>query len=47
MAGGKTNSLENTWLDFEYRAVAYTPPATHYLGLFTTSPTADDGTGGT
>lgn len=46
MAGGKTDALENSALDYELRAVAWTP-GDKYAGLFTVSPTADAGTGGT
>ena len=42
---GKSNSLADSLLNYEYRAVAYTPPATHYIALFSTMPT-DAGTGG-
>lgn len=46
MAGGKVDALENSALDYELRAVAWTP-GDYYAGLFTVSPTADAGTGGT
>ena len=46
MAGGKVDAMENDWLNYELRAVAYTP-GDKWAGLFTTSPTADAGTGGT
>lgn len=46
MAGGKVNAMENDHLNYEWRATAYSPPATHYVGLFSVSP-GDDGTGGT
>lgn len=46
MAGGKTDALENSALNYELRAVAWTP-GDLFAGLFTVSPTADAGTGGT
>lgn len=46
IAGGKVNAMENDWLNYELRAQAYTP-GDKWAGLFTVSPTADDGTGGT
>lgn len=46
MAGGKIDALENSALNYELRAVAWTP-GDYWAGLFTTSPTADAGTGGT
>jgi hypothetical protein len=39
-----TTYLRNKVLDHIYGATAYTAPATHYLGLSTTTPAAD-GTG--
>ena len=42
---GKSHALADAQLNYEYRAVAYMPPATHYIALFSTMP-ADDGTGG-
>ena len=44
-AAALTNAHENTWIDFELRAQAYSPPATGYIALFTTCPT--DSTAGT
>lgn len=46
MAGGKTDYLENAWLNYEFRSTAYTQPTNHYLGLFTVTP-VDAATGGT
>lgn len=46
MAGGKVDAMENDWLNYELRAVAYAP-GDKWAGLFTVSPTADAGTGGT
>lgn len=46
MAGGKVDALENSALDYELRGTAWTP-GDYWAGLFTTSPTADAGTGGT
>lgn len=42
---GKSNATADSWLNYEYRAVAYTPPATHYVALFSTMPN-DAGSGG-
>lgn len=47
MAGGWTNGWENDVLNYELRAVSYTPPATHYIGCLTASPTDDAGAGAT
>ena len=41
---GKTDYLENALLNHTLRNVAYTPPVTVYVGLFT-SPTSDAGGG--
>lgn len=41
----KTNYLENKQIDATFRGVAYTLPATLYVGLFTAAPT--DAGGGT
>ena len=35
----KTDYLENKLTDFLYRAQAFAPPASLYIGLFTTAPT--------
>jgi len=43
---GLTNALADAELNQEFRAVARTYPATHYIALFTAMP-AEDGTGGT
>ncbi len=42
--GGKTNYLENAVLNLVLGRVAWTPPATVYVALYTTSP-GEDGTG--
>lgn len=42
---GKSDFLEDTFLDWYFRAVAHTPPATFYVALFTANPT--DAGGGT
>lgn len=42
---GKSTAHANSLLDFEFRAVAYTPPATRYFALMTADPT--DAGGGT
>lgn len=42
---GKSDYLENKILDHALRNVAYTPPATVYVGLYTAAPT--DAGGGT
>lgn len=42
---GKSDYLENKILDHVLRNVAYTPPATVYVGLYTAAPT--DAGGGT
>jgi hypothetical protein len=39
----KTNFLENKLIDWFYRGVAYTPPATLYIGLFTAAPSDTGG----
>jgi hypothetical protein len=44
---GLLKSVQQSMLDHFLTDPAYTPPATMYIGLFTTTPTADDGTGGT
>lgn len=44
-AGSMSNYLENKVLDYLYRAQAFTPPATTYVGLFTAAPS--DAGGGT
>lgn len=41
-----SNYLGNRILDFLFGGVAYTPPATYHMALFTVMPLAD-GTGGT
>lgn len=43
---GKSNTQCDNYLNYEYRATAWTPPTTHYVALFSTMPT-DAGTGGT
>ena len=45
MAGGLSNFQEAAWLNLTFGGVAYSAPATIYLGLFTTTPT--DSTSGT
>jgi hypothetical protein len=47
MAGGKTNGMENDWLNYEFRGDAYAVPGSKYAGLFTVSPDPELGTGGT
>lgn len=42
---GKSDYLENKFLDHVFRNVAYTSPATVYVGLYTAAPT--DAGGGT
>lgn len=42
---GKSTYLANKLLDLEFRAVAFTPPATRYFALMTVDPT--DAGGGT
>lgn len=44
---GFVKTVQQALLDHFLTDSAYTPPATMYIGLFTTAPTADDGTGGT
>ncbi len=44
---GFVKTVQQALLDHFLTDPAYTPPATMYIGLFTTTPTADDGTGGT
>lgn len=44
MAGSFSDFLEKKILDYIFGAVTYTPPATLYIGLSTTT-VADDGTG--
>ena len=45
---GKADFLENQLLDHVFRAVSiFATPANVYIALFTTTPTGDDGTGGT
>lgn len=43
---GKSDYLENKFIDWLFRGQSYTPPATLYIGLYTTVPSADAGTGG-
>ena len=43
---GKTNYTENNLLAFLFRAVAFPAPGNIYVGLYTTTPTGDDATGG-
>ena len=42
---GKSNAHADQLLNYEWRGVAYAPPADHRIALFSTLP-ADDGTGG-
>lgn len=42
-----TNEAEERSLDWLWTAGSPTRPTAWYVGLFTTTPTADDGTGGT
>jgi hypothetical protein len=44
---GFVKAVQTALLDHFLTDAAYTPPATMYIALFTTLPTADDGTGGT
>lgn len=37
---GQTNYLRNKLVDLVHRAIAWTPPTTHYIALVTTTPTA-------
>jgi len=37
---GQTNYLRNKLIDLIHRAIAWTPPTTHYIALVTTTPTA-------
>jgi hypothetical protein len=43
---GMTDYLEQQLGNHLFRDAAFTKPTTLYMGLFTTLPTADDGTGG-
>ena len=45
MAGGKSNYLNNKFLNMIFNGAAFTPPTTLYCGLFTAAPT--DAGGGT
>jgi hypothetical protein len=38
-----TNYLENKLIDHVFRGTAYTAPATHYIGLFTATPSDTGG----
>lgn len=40
---GMTNYLRNKLIDFVHRQVSFTPPATHYIALVTTTPSASSG----
>ncbi len=42
-----TNALEEAMLDWAFTTGSPTRPTAWYVGLYTTTPTADDGTGGT
>jgi hypothetical protein len=42
---GKSDYLENKWIDFVFRGQAFTPAATLYIALFTAAPS--DAGGGT
>lgn len=44
---GKTDYTENNLLNFIFRGVAFPAPGGIFIGLFTTAPSADAGTGGT
>lgn len=44
---GKTDYTENNLLAFLFRGVAFPAPGNIYVGLYTTVPSADAGTGGT
>lgn len=44
---GFTSALEAALLDHVIGKATYTPPANWFVALYTTTPTADDGTGGT
>lgn len=44
---GKTDYTENNLLAFIFRGVTFPVPAAIYVGLYTTAPTADAGSGGT
>lgn len=44
---GISDYLENEILDHVLSAATYTPPATLYIALFTTSPNFETGAGGT
>ena len=43
---GKTNYTENNLLNFLFRGVSFPVPGGIFVGLFTTAPTGDDGSGG-
>lgn len=43
---GKTDYTENNLLAFLFRGVSFPVPGGIYVGLYTTTPTADVGTGG-
>lgn len=43
MASGPSDYLENKLIDWLYRGQTYTPPATKYLALFTSAPSASGG----
>lgn len=42
-----TDYLENAIINHVFRNTSFTSPTAVYVGLFTTTPTADAGTGGT
>lgn len=44
---GFTSALEQDILDHVFNKASYTAPTSWWVALYTTTPTADDGTGGT